>query len=73
MTLPAEDFWPSCLARFAEELSAQQFNTWIKPLACSVENEAVSLYAPNQFSLQFVKDRFLVRIEKYAAEYFGEL
>ncbi|QDQ26873.1 chromosomal replication initiator protein DnaA [Chitinimonas arctica] len=72
MTLPVEQFWPNCLARFAEELSAQQFNTWIKPLACSVENEALQLYAPNQFSLQFVKDRFLVRIEKYAAEYFGE-
>ncbi|MBV8466131.1 MAG: chromosomal replication initiator protein DnaA [Burkholderiales bacterium] len=68
---PVEQFWPSCLARFAEELSAQQFNTWIKPLACAVENESVSLYAPNQFSLQFVKDRFLARIEKYASEYFG--
>jgi chromosomal replication initiator protein len=71
MTSPVEQFWPSCLAWFAEELSAQQFNTWIKPLACTVENEAVSLFAPNQFSLQFVKDRFLSRIEKYATEYFG--
>ncbi|GAB3261527.1 chromosomal replication initiator protein DnaA [Chitinimonas naiadis] len=72
MTSPVDQFWPNCLERFAEELSAQQFNTWIKPLACTVENEAVSLYAPNQFSLQFVRDRFLVRIEKYAHEFFGE-
>jgi len=71
MMSPVEQFWPSCLARFAEELSAQQFNTWIKPLSCAVENESVALFAPNQFSLQFVKDRFLSRIEKYAAEYFG--
>ena len=71
MMSPVEQFWPSCLARFAEELSAQQFNTWIKPLSCAVENESVALYAPNQFSLQFVKDRFLSRIEKYATEYFG--
>jgi chromosomal replication initiator protein len=72
MMSPVEQFWPSCLARFAEELSAQQFNTWIKPLMCSLDSDALALYAPNQFSLQFVKDRFLARIEKYAAEYFGE-
>lgn len=69
---PVEQFWPDCLARFADELSAQQFNTWIKPLSFSVENDALALYAPNQFSLQFVRDRFLGRIEKYAAEFFGE-
>ncbi|WP_374356670.1 chromosomal replication initiator protein DnaA [Chitinimonas sp.] len=69
---PVEQFWPSCLARFAEELSAQQFNTWIKPLVCSLDEDALVLYAPNQFSLQFVKDRFMPRIEKYAGEYFGE-
>ncbi|MGQ5524450.1 chromosomal replication initiator protein DnaA [Chitinimonas sp. PSY-7] len=69
---PVEQFWPSCLARFADELSAQQFNTWIKPLSFSVEDEALALYAPNQFSLQFVRDRFLGRIEKYADEFFGE-
>jgi chromosomal replication initiator protein len=72
MMSPVEQFWPSCLARFAEELSAQQFNTWIKPLVCSLDEEVLALYAPNQFSLQFVKDRFMSRIEKYAAEYFGE-
>ncbi|WP_269531613.1 chromosomal replication initiator protein DnaA [Chitinimonas sp. BJYL2] len=71
MTTPAEQFWPNCLARFAEELSAQQFNTWIKPISCAVDSEAVYLYAPNQFSLQFVRDRFMVRIEKYATEFFG--
>ncbi|WP_028447285.1 chromosomal replication initiator protein DnaA [Chitinimonas koreensis] len=69
---PVEQFWPNCLARFADELSAQQFNTWIKPLSCRVEDDAVVLYAPNQFSLQFVRDRFLPRIDKYAAEFFGE-
>ncbi|WP_187351843.1 DnaA N-terminal domain-containing protein, partial [Candidatus Methylopumilus rimovensis] len=27
-----ENFWTHCLERFKKELSAQQFNTWIKPL-----------------------------------------
>ncbi|MFC4160415.1 chromosomal replication initiator protein DnaA [Chitinimonas lacunae] len=65
-----EQFWPSCLARFAEELSAQQFNTWIKPLRCEAGDESIVLLAPNQFTLNFVKDRFFPRLEKFAAEYF---
>jgi chromosomal replication initiator protein len=52
-------------------LSAQQFNTWIKPLRCEPEGEGVALFAPNQFTLQFVRDRFLGRIERYAEEFFG--
>jgi len=60
-----------CLARFSDELSAQQFNTWIKPLRCEDNAGTLTLYAPNQFTLQFVKDRFFGRIEKFAAEHFG--
>lgn len=71
MLPPAEQFWPSCLARFEEELSAQQFNTWIKPLRWAQGADTFTLYAPNQFTLQFVKDRFFGRIEKFASEYFG--
>lgn len=56
------DFWPACLARFEAELSAQQFNTWIKPLKMEVENDGWVVVAPNRFVLQWVKERFLSRI-----------
>ncbi|MEQ6291264.1 chromosomal replication initiator protein DnaA [Vogesella sp. GCM10023246] len=72
MTEP-EQFWPLCLTRLEEELSSQQFNTWIRPLAAEVAEEAVVLYAPNRFILQFIKDRFLARIEALAIELLGEL
>lgn len=65
-------FWPQCLARFEAELSPQQFNTWIKPLVCVVSDEGVVLYAQNRFSLGFVKDRFLARIETLAEALFGD-
>lgn len=68
----AENFWPSCLARFEEELSAQQYNTWIKPLRMEWAEESLQLFAPNQFTLQFVKERFLPRIEEFAEAYFDE-
>ena len=58
-----ENFWPICLSRFEKELSAQQFNTWIKPLQIEVKGESVRLLAPNRFVMQWVKDRFLKKIE----------
>lgn len=72
MNVLAEDFWSSCLLRFSEEISAQQYNTWIKPLVCASDNDLIIIFAPNQFTLQFVKDRFHGKIEQYALEYFGK-
>lgn len=63
-----ENFWPNCLIRFEEELSAQQFQTWIKPLTTETQGDTVKLYAPNRFVLQWVKDRFLKKIELFAQE-----
>jgi chromosomal replication initiator protein len=66
-----DSFWTLCLSRFAEELPSQQFETWIKPLEFQRADGAVRLLAPNQFVLQWVRDRFLVRIERMAADHFA--
>ncbi|PPC81746.1 MAG: chromosomal replication initiator protein DnaA [Methylotenera sp.] len=63
-----ENFWPACLSKFQKELSAQQFNTWIKPLQTEVHGDAVRILAPNRFVMQWVKDRFLKKIEQFAEE-----
>jgi chromosomal replication initiator protein len=68
-----DQFWPLCLARLEAELSAQQFNTWIKPLAAEATEEGVSLLAPNRFIMQFIKERFFDRIEEIAVELMGEV
>lgn len=58
--------WSTCLQRFEQELPPQQFNTWIKPLRAAVldggERE-LRLTAPNRFVLQWVRERYLQRIE----------
>lgn len=64
-----ENFWPACLSKFEKELSAQQFNTWIKPLHTEVSGDAVRVFAPNRFVMQWVKDRFLKKIEQFAQEH----
>ena len=63
-----ENFWPACISRFESELSAQQFNTWIKPLYAEIDGEKVVICAPNRFVMQWVKDRFLKKIEQFAEE-----
>lgn len=67
-------FWESCLLRFEQELPAQQFNTWIKPLRLegeSAPNDGLKLLAPNSFILKWVRDRYLARIEEYAQVFFS--
>jgi chromosomal replication initiator protein len=64
-----ENFWPACLSKFEKELSAQQFNTWIKPLHTEISGDAVRVVAPNRFVMQWVKDRFLKKIEQFAQEH----
>ena len=69
-------FWESCLARFEQELPAQQFNTWIKPLRLEGEDnacaEGLRLLAPNSFILKWVRDRYLSRIEDHARDFYQQ-
>ncbi len=59
-------FWQHCLDAFREELTPQQFNTWIKPLAVEPDGDGYRLLAPNRFVLQWVKERFADRIAQLA-------
>jgi len=62
-------FWNRCLAAFEKDLPSQQFNTWIKPLKPIFNTNSLTLIAPNRFVLQWIKDRFLMAIEKMAMEH----
>ncbi len=64
-------FWQHCLAQFEQELTPQQFNTWIRPLCLEGSSEGLRLYAPNRFHMQWIRDRFLHRIEETALSAFG--
>ena len=67
-------FWLSCLEYYKNELNAQQFNTWINPLQLDVSHNDSSnpiLIAPNKFVLQWVKDNFLLHINKMAKNHFS--
>ena len=54
--------WKKCLERLEDELSSQQFNTWVRPLRAVQDSVQLRIYAPNRFVLDWVKERFLDRI-----------
>src|SRR5215470_12836579 len=68
-----QSLWQSCLKQLEKELPAQQFNTWIRPLNPTANGaDELRLTAPNRFVLQWVKERFLTRIEAMLAEQSGK-
>ena len=67
-----QNLWESCLRRLEQELPAQQFNTWIRPLAPeSGASDMLVLAAPNRFVLELVRERFAARIERLVTEACG--
>ncbi|WP_136065006.1 chromosomal replication initiator protein DnaA [Modicisalibacter radicis] len=61
--------WQQCLAYLQDELSSQQFNTWIRPLQAedATPNE-LNLLAPNRFVRDWVSDKYLKRINELLRE-----
>ena len=68
-----QNLWDACLRRLEQEIPAQQFNTWIRPLAPEAgdASDTLVLTAPNRFVLELVRERFAARIERLAAETSG--
>jgi len=66
-----DSVWPRCLLRLEAELPAEDIHTWLKPLQVSAQAEALTLYAPNAFVVDTVRDRYLARIQELADHFAG--
>jgi len=71
MTL--QKHWQQCLNKLCEELQPEQFNTWISPLQLKTTKteDRLLLLAPNNYVLEKIKDKFLVRITAIFNEIIG--
>ena len=58
--------WDLCLGRLEDNLSPQQFNTWIRPLQAIEEGRGLKLLAPNQFVRDFIVKEMLDEVQKLA-------
>lgn len=61
--------WQTCFAYLEEELPAQQFNTWIRPLHAEQHSGGFYLLAPNRFVMDWVKERYFERIVEIAQQH----
>lgn len=64
-----ESLWSKCLNILQEEYPSQQFNTWLRPLQATVQNQQLILLAPNRFVIDWVKKNFLARIQELVQQY----
>ena len=60
--------WKQCLERLQGELSAQQFDTWIRPLQVVEDGANLRLLAPNRFVLDWIKDKYMDSINGIVSE-----
>jgi chromosomal replication initiator protein len=54
--------WHECLDRLQDELSSQQFNTWIRPLQARADDRRVHILAPNRYVKNQVQSAYFDRI-----------
>lgn len=64
----SEAIWSHCKSRLQDELTTQQFNTWIRPLRASLRAQVLHLSAPNRFICDFVTDKYAARIHALLRE-----
>ncbi len=55
--------WRRCLERLEGELSAEDLHTWLMPLQARDDTMGLQLVAPNPYTLDTVRERYLPRIE----------
>jgi len=63
--------WQQCLSRLADEISSEQFETYIRPLQASVDDGSVSLFAPNIYVEEQVRLSYLQRIQDLISQASG--
>ena len=67
-----QSVWQNCLQALQAELPAQHFSMWIRPLQADSTDSGLTLYAPNRFVLDWVREKYLNRILELIHDYCGD-
>ncbi|RYF67991.1 MAG: AAA family ATPase, partial [Comamonadaceae bacterium] len=70
----AASLWQACVDQLAQELSEQQFNTWIKPLSAQVADDLsrITIFVANRFKLDWIRAQYAARIADMAEKLSGQ-
>jgi len=69
-----DSLWQACVDQLAQELSEQQFNTWIKPLTAKVTDDLsrVTVFVANRFKLDWIRAQYAGKIASMAEKLYGQ-
>ncbi|WED21849.1 chromosomal replication initiator protein DnaA [Vibrio sp. JC009] len=67
----SSSLWLQCLQQLQEELTATEFSMWVRPLQAELNDNTLTLYAPNRFVLDWVRDKYLNNINRLLNEFCG--
>ena len=62
------ELWLQSVDFLRDELPAQHFNTWIRPLQVETVGDELHIFAPNRFVLDWVNDKYINRLLELMAE-----
>lgn len=65
------DLWRRCLERLEGDLSREDVHTWLMPLQARDDGANLQLFAPNPYTLDTVRERYLEQIETVLAQLSG--
>jgi chromosomal replication initiator protein len=66
------DLWRRCLERLEGDLSAEDLHTWLMPLQARDDADGLQLFAPNTYTLDTVRQRYLPHIEQVLQQLLGK-
>ena len=61
--------WALCLDRLQDEMPANLFGMWIRPLQVEENDTTIRLLAPNPFFRKHIAEKYLDRIKLLAADF----
>ncbi|RYF76151.1 MAG: chromosomal replication initiator protein DnaA [Comamonadaceae bacterium] len=69
-----QSLWQACVDQLAQELSEQQFNTWIKPLNAQVADDLsrMTVFVANRFKLDWIRAQYAGKIASMAEKLYGQ-
>lgn len=62
-------YWKKCLEQLQDELSAKQYNTWIRPIQVEALGKELILHVPNRFVLDHIQQNFLEKFQQIMQSY----
>ncbi|WP_261816349.1 chromosomal replication initiator protein DnaA [Vibrio gallicus] len=67
----SSSLWTQCLQQLQEELPAAEFSMWVRPLQAELSGNTLTLFAPNRFVLDWVRDKYINSINRHLQQFCG--